>query len=144
MLLEDVLKKAAMEDNTVILTVLNAAWAKPGSILDQFLESFRIGDRTLRLLDHLVIVAVDMEAYRRCKSVHPHCVPLSTPGVDFSGQNNFMTATFVEMMWKRIDFLRIVLQKGYNFIFTVISNSIKYLFRVVNYFKLYEIINLNI
>ncbi|KMZ67931.1 Nucleotide-diphospho-sugar transferase family protein [Zostera marina] len=117
-LLDGVLKKAAMDDDTVILTVLNAAWAKPGSVLDQFLESFRIGDRTLRLLDHLVIVSMDIQAYNRCKSVHSNCVPLSTPGVDFSGQSDFMTNGYLKMMWKRIDLLWIVLQKGYNFIFT--------------------------
>lgn len=109
-----------MDDDTVILTVLNAAWAKPGSVLDQFLESFRIGDRTLRLLDHLVIVSMDIQAYNRCKSVHSNCVPLSTPGVDFSGQSDFMTDGYLKMMWKRIDLLWIVLQKGYNFIFTVL------------------------
>ncbi|KMZ59298.1 Nucleotide-diphospho-sugar transferase family protein [Zostera marina] len=118
MSIDRVLKKAAMEDNTVIVTVLNAAWAKPGSVLDQFLESFRIGDRTLRLLNHLVIVALDMEAYKRCKMVHRHCLSVSTPGVDFSGKNNFMTDGYLKMVWRKIDFLGIVLQKGYNFIFT--------------------------
>ncbi|KAG6486900.1 hypothetical protein ZIOFF_055481 [Zingiber officinale] len=51
--LEKVLKEAAMENKTVILTTLNAAWASPGSIIDLFFQSFRIGDGTRRLLDHL-------------------------------------------------------------------------------------------
>ncbi|KMZ65086.1 Nucleotide-diphospho-sugar transferase family protein [Zostera marina] len=117
-LLDRVLKKASMEDNTVILTVVNEAWTKPGSALDQFLESFHIGDQTVKLLDHLVIVSLDVESYKRCKSVHQHCAPLSTPGIDFSMQSNFMTDRYVKMMWRRIDFLGTVLQKGYNFIFT--------------------------
>ncbi|KAG6487422.1 hypothetical protein ZIOFF_056008 [Zingiber officinale] len=51
--LEKVLKEAAMENKTVILTTLNAAWASPGSIIDLFFQSFRTGDGTRRLLDHL-------------------------------------------------------------------------------------------
>ncbi|XP_031271560.1 uncharacterized protein At4g15970-like isoform X2 [Pistacia vera] len=84
--LEKVLKNAAMEDNTVILTTLNEAWAAPNSVLDLFLESFRIGYGTRRLLNHL-------EAY-------------------------FMTPDYLKMMWRRIDFLRTVLEMGYNFVFT--------------------------
>ncbi|WOL09771.1 hypothetical protein Cni_G18524 [Canna indica] len=53
--LEKVLKEAAMENKTVILTTLNAAWASPGSIIDIFIEGFRIGDGTRILLDHLDI-----------------------------------------------------------------------------------------
>ncbi|XP_059641423.1 uncharacterized protein At4g15970-like isoform X2 [Cornus florida] len=44
--LKKVLKNASMADKTVILTTLNDAWAEPNSILDVFLESFRIGDQT--------------------------------------------------------------------------------------------------
>ncbi|KAG6474299.1 hypothetical protein ZIOFF_068225 [Zingiber officinale] len=61
--LEKVLKEAAMENKTLILTTLNAAWASPGSIIDLFFQSFRTGDGTRRLLDHLVIIA--LEAYIR-------------------------------------------------------------------------------
>ncbi|KAF3592080.1 hypothetical protein DY000_02025008 [Brassica cretica] len=38
--LEDVLRRAATRDNTVILTTLNEAWAAPGSVIDLFFESF--------------------------------------------------------------------------------------------------------
>ncbi|KAG6533132.1 hypothetical protein ZIOFF_006997 [Zingiber officinale] len=47
------MEHAAMENKTVILTTLNAAWASPGSIIDLFFQSFRTGDGTRRLLDHL-------------------------------------------------------------------------------------------
>lgn len=113
-----VLKASAMENNTVILTTLNAAWASTGTIIDLFLESFQIGNGTRSLLDHLVIVAFDKKAYMRCKAIHTHCFALATEGIDFSIQENFMTDGYLKMMWRRIDFLRIVLEMGYNFIFT--------------------------
>ncbi|KAK1272543.1 hypothetical protein QJS04_geneDACA009850 [Acorus gramineus] len=116
--LESVLRGAAMEDKTVILTMLNAAWASPNSTIDLFMESFRIGDGTRGLLEHLVIVAVDEKAYARCKSMHPHCYELRTEGVDFSGETKYMTPMYLKMMWGRLDFLRLVLELGYNFIFT--------------------------
>ncbi|RZC50339.1 hypothetical protein C5167_018759 [Papaver somniferum] len=52
--LERLLKAAAMKDKTVILTTLNEAWAAPApnSILDLFLESFKIGENTKNLLNH--------------------------------------------------------------------------------------------
>ena len=40
-----------MEDRTVILTTLNEARAAPNSVIDLFLQSFRIGDCTRRLLN---------------------------------------------------------------------------------------------
>ncbi|KAL8517260.1 hypothetical protein ACS0TY_015480 [Phlomoides rotata] len=89
--LEKVLKDASMQDNTVILTTLNEAWAAPNSIIDLFLESFRIGERTRWLLNHLVIVSLDQKAFSRY---------------------------YLRMMWRRIDFLRSVLEMGYNFVFT--------------------------
>ncbi|KAI3442762.1 Glycosyltransferase [Psidium guajava] len=107
-----------MEDRTVILTTLNEAWAAPNSILDLFLESFRIGDGTRRFLKHLVIVALDKKAFLRCVAVHTYCVALTTEGVDFSAEAYFMTPDYLKMMWRRIDFLRSILEMGYNFIFT--------------------------
>ena len=53
-----------MSDRTVILTVVNEAWARPDSILDLFLESFRTGDGTKRLLNHLLIIAEDSQAFQ--------------------------------------------------------------------------------
>ncbi|PRQ41323.1 putative nucleotide-diphospho-sugar transferase [Rosa chinensis] len=116
--IEEVLKDAAMEDGTVILTTLNEAWAAPNSIIDLFLESFRNGIGTHRLLNHLVIVALDQKAYQRCLEVHTHCFALLTEGVDFHKEAYFMTPQYLKMMWARIDFLRSVLEMGYNFVFT--------------------------
>ncbi|KAL9245950.1 hypothetical protein vseg_019543 [Gypsophila vaccaria] len=115
---EQVLKKAATRDKTVIITTLNEAWVGPRSMIDLFLESFRIGLHTRVLLNHLVIVTLDDKAYRRCLSLHPHCVVLVTEGVDFSKEAGFMKPDYLMMMWKRIDFLRSVLEMGYNFVFT--------------------------
>ncbi|RVW68782.1 hypothetical protein CK203_060957 [Vitis vinifera] len=42
--LDKILKNAAMGDKTVILTTVNEAWAANNSLLDLFLESFRIGN----------------------------------------------------------------------------------------------------
>ncbi|CAI9263363.1 unnamed protein product [Lactuca saligna] len=117
--LETVLKEASMEDKTVILTTLNKAWADPeNSILDLFLESFRIGYKTSRLLNHLVIIALDQKAFMSCKRVHSHCFALVTEGYDLSHEAYFMTPDYLKMMWLRIDFLRSVLELGYNFLFT--------------------------
>uniref|UniRef100_A0A0D9Z1L3 Glycosyltransferase n=2 Tax=Oryza glumipatula TaxID=40148 RepID=A0A0D9Z1L3_9ORYZ len=117
--LERVLRAAAMANNTVILTTLNSAWAEPGSVVDVFLESFRIGDDTRWLLDHLIMVSLDLTAHRRCLQIHRHCFALTTDdGFDFSGEKNFMTDGYLKMMWRRIDFLGHVLAKGYSFIFT--------------------------
>lgn len=116
--LERVLKKASMRDNTVILTTLNAAWASPGSVIDLFIDSFRSGVRTNLLLKHLVIVAFDWKAYEQCVKIHTYCFALGTEGVDFSEEKRFLTSGYLEMMWRRLDFLRLVLEKGYNFIFS--------------------------
>ncbi|CAN6236048.1 unnamed protein product [Urochloa humidicola] len=116
--LKRVLKKASMGDNTVILTTLNAAWASPGSVIDLFIGSFHSGVGTNSLLKHLVIVAFDLKAYEQCVKIHPHCFALGTEGVDFSEEKRFLTSGYLEMMWRRLDFLRLVLEKGYNFIFS--------------------------
>ncbi|XP_022146447.1 uncharacterized protein At4g15970-like [Momordica charantia] len=116
--LERVLKDAATEDRTIILTTLNEAWASPSSVIDLFLESFRIGNHTRQLLNHLVIIALDKKAFIRCLAVHIHCFALVTEGVDFHLEAYFMTPDYLKMMWRRIDFLRTVLEMGYNFVFT--------------------------
>ncbi|KAL3500044.1 hypothetical protein ACH5RR_039137 [Cinchona calisaya] len=107
-----------METKTVIITTVNAAWTAPNSIFDIFLEGFRIGNQTQALLNHLVVVALDQNAYSRCLELHPYCFALSTEGVDFSGTANFMSEDYLKMMWRRIDFLHAVLEMGYSFIFT--------------------------
>jgi hypothetical protein len=63
----EVLKKAANEDNTVILTEVNETSAMPGSLLDLFLESFHAGENIEHLLSHLVMITMDQNAYERYK-----------------------------------------------------------------------------
>ncbi|KAM7279644.1 hypothetical protein ACFE04_006778 [Oxalis oulophora] len=116
--LEIILKNASMPDKTVILTTLNQAWAEPGSLLDLFLESFRMGNGTQRLLNHLVIVSLDQKAHDRCLTVHQHCYMLDTGTNSSDEEAYFMTPTYLEMMWRRIQFLTTVLSLGYNFVFT--------------------------
>ncbi|KAG6481815.1 hypothetical protein ZIOFF_058436 [Zingiber officinale] len=82
-------------------------------------QRFRDGPR--RLLDHLVIIALDKKAYIRCISLHTHCFALYTEGVDFSDEKIYMTAGYLSMMWRRIEFLRVILEIGYNFIFSFIN-----------------------
>ncbi|KAJ0482185.1 putative nucleotide-diphospho-sugar transferase [Helianthus annuus] len=103
--LSRILKDAAMSNNTVIITSLNDAWAEPQSMFDLLLKSFRIGNQTERFLKHLVVVNVDQNAYARCLKLHPHCYHLNTNGSDFSGQADFMTADYLKIVWRKIDFL---------------------------------------
>ncbi|KAI3947350.1 hypothetical protein MKW92_015439 [Papaver armeniacum] len=116
--LERVLKAASMEDKTVILTTLNEAWAAPNSILDLFLESFKIGENTKHLLSHLVIIALDQKAYERCLQLHPHCYALNVEGVDFTVEAYFMSEDYLKMVWSKIGIQGSVLEMGYNFLFT--------------------------
>ncbi|KAJ7975341.1 Glycosyltransferase [Quillaja saponaria] len=116
--LENVLRNASMKDKTVILTTLNDAWAEPDSIFDIFLESFRIGNQTERLLKHLVVITLDQKAYARCLVLHPHCYYLKTKGDNFSSEAFFMSSDYLHMMWRRIQFLGYILELGYSFVFT--------------------------
>ncbi|CAN4128275.1 unnamed protein product [Withania somnifera] len=116
--LEEMLEKAAMGDKTVIITTLNAAWTEPNSIFDVFLKSFRVGNQTKQLLKHIFVAALDQTAYSRCFEKQLHCYALTTKGVNFSDEAHFMSEDYLKMMWRRIDFLRNVLEIGYNFIFT--------------------------
>ncbi|KAL6646223.1 hypothetical protein ACP70R_017831 [Stipagrostis hirtigluma subsp. patula] len=121
--LAQLLKNASMEDNTVIMTSINRAYAATGSLLDLFLESFRLGEGTARLLDHVLIVAVDPAALQRCRSVHRHCYLLGPPdgGADYSGEKYYMTKDYLEMMWARNQFQQTILELGFNFLFTDID-----------------------
>ncbi|XP_027925116.1 uncharacterized protein At4g15970-like [Vigna unguiculata] len=116
--LESVLRSASMKDKTVIITTLNDAWAEPGSIFDLFLESFRLGNQTEKFLKHLVVITWDQKAHARCVALHNHCYHLETKGDNFTGEAFFMTPDYLNMMWKRIEFLGSVLDMGYNFVFT--------------------------
>ncbi|KAF1883035.1 hypothetical protein Lal_00003217 [Lupinus albus] len=117
-MLESVLRNASMVDKTVIITTLNDAWAEPGSIFDLFLESFHKGNQTKKLLNHLVVVTLDQKTYARCLDLHSHCFQLETKGDNFTSEAFFMTPGYLNMMWRRIEFLSSVLKLGYNFVFT--------------------------
>lgn len=128
--LAQVLKNASMEDNTVILTSINQAYAAPGSLLDLFLESFRVGEGTEQLLDHVLIVAMDPGALERCRSVHRHCYLLRPEGaVDYSEEKYFMTKDYLDMMWGRNRFQQTILELGFNFLFTVGTTTRPHKFR---------------
>ncbi|KAL6175747.1 hypothetical protein ACLB2K_052386 [Fragaria x ananassa] len=116
--LDAVLRNASMKDKTIIVTTLNDAWAEPNSIFDLFLESFRIGNNTKRLLKHLVVICLDQKAYARCVALHPHCYQLYTEGANFTSEAAFMSSDYLHMMWRRIQFLTSILEKGYSFVFT--------------------------
>lgn len=117
--LRKVLESAATKEKIVILTSLNEAWAAPNSIFDLFLESFKVGNETAKLVDHLVVVAVDDDAYARCKATVPHCYLLKTKqSPQMAHEAVFMTPIYMDMMWERLAFLRDVLTLGYNFVFT--------------------------
>ncbi|CAK9212556.1 unnamed protein product [Sphagnum troendelagicum] len=116
--LEDILARASMPDKTVILTTLNAAWAQPNTMIDLFLDSFHQGEGIEYLLNHLVIIALDQVAYNRCTELHTACFMLTTEGVDFAAEKFFMTGEYLMMMWRRIEFLRKVLEMGYSFVFS--------------------------
>lgn len=116
--LKEVFKKAALPDRTVIITTLNAAWAENNTMIDIFLESFQHGEGTQRLLQHLVIVCLDQKAYDRCLAIHPHCLKVRTGGVDFSGEQALLSDDYIKMIWRRIKFLKTVLEMNYSFVFT--------------------------
>ncbi|KAM0823255.1 hypothetical protein ACQ4PT_070985 [Festuca glaucescens] len=110
------LRSAAMEDNTVIMTFTNGAMSSPGSLLDLFLESFRVGDKTEPLLMHLVVVNTDNKALEQCKRVHPLCYRLDIGGgINFTEEKRFMSRDYLEMMWARNRFQTRVLELGYGF-----------------------------
>ncbi|KAL5995385.1 hypothetical protein ACLOJK_025444 [Asimina triloba] len=106
------LKKAARVDRIVILTILEEPWVPPNSVIDLFLESFRIGHGTSDLLRHLVIIAMDQRAFDTCRAVHTHCLFMVTQGLDFSARGRWKTR------WQRIEVLFSVLELGYHFILT--------------------------
>ncbi|KAJ4733577.1 nucleotide-diphospho-sugar transferase family protein [Rhynchospora pubera] len=112
------LKNASMDDNTVIFTEVNDAFANPGSILDLFLESFHVGENIARLLDHLIIIAMDQVSFERCKSLHRHCYLFQIDGLNFESEKFYMTKGFVDLVWTKIKLMRQMVEFGYNVVFT--------------------------
>ncbi|KAL5560518.1 hypothetical protein UlMin_036729 [Ulmus minor] len=121
--LEEVLGKASMKNKTVIISMINRAYADQDvtadtTMLDIFLDSFWVGEDTKPLRNHLLLVAVDQTAYDRCRFLSLNCYKLETDGVDFRGEKLYMSEEFIRMMWTRTWFLLEVLKRGYSFIFT--------------------------
>lgn len=104
----------------MILTTLNEAWTKPDSLFDLFLKSFRTGNNTAPLLNHLVVIAVDEKAYLRCQKLVTHCYFHKTKqSSEMAHEARFMSPIYMDMMWERLAFLQTILSLGYNFLFTV-------------------------
>ncbi|XP_043710502.1 uncharacterized protein At1g28695-like [Telopea speciosissima] len=121
--LDMALERASMANKTVIIAIVNKAYADGGSrgktMLDLFLEGFWLGDDTRGLVDHLLLVAMDQIAFERCRFLKLiNCYKLETEGVDFGEEKLYMSQDFIKMMWRRTQFLGDVLKRGYNFIFT--------------------------
>lgn len=114
-----------MDNDTVIMTWINEAWAAPDSLLDLFFESFRAGEDIEYLLNHLVIVAIDLKAYERCKSLHPFCYFYKVSNTSSAEEKLFMTKDYLEMMWSRNRLQQKILELRYNFLFTVRFRSRK-------------------
>lgn len=112
----EVLRKVTMADRTVIVTVVDEAWARPGSILELFLQSFQVGIGTKKYLNHILIVTADHEAYQYCNEKHLHCFPLPT-------RKPLMYPHRSRFDLKIIGLLKEVGRLGYNVLFTVSSFS---------------------
>ncbi|XP_044345272.1 uncharacterized protein At4g15970-like [Triticum aestivum] len=116
--LAELLPKVAMDDGTVIITSVNEAWARPGSLLDLFLGSFRDGEGIAHLLNHTLIVAADPGALALCQAVHPHCYLHEVTSANVSSPNRFMTKSYLELIWARLEVPQRILQLGYNYLST--------------------------
>ncbi|KAJ3669210.1 hypothetical protein LUZ60_011160 [Juncus effusus] len=112
------LKKAATDDKTVIITSVNEAWAAQNSLLDIFLDGFHIGEKIEHLLNHLIVVALDPNAFQRCKTVHRFCYFLKVEGANFTTEKVFMSKEYIDLVWSKVRLQRRILELGYNFLFT--------------------------
>uniref|UniRef100_A0A453GBX2 Nucleotide-diphospho-sugar transferase domain-containing protein n=1 Tax=Aegilops tauschii subsp. strangulata TaxID=200361 RepID=A0A453GBX2_AEGTS len=116
--LAELLPRVAMDDGTVIITSVNEAFARPGSLLDLFRGSFRDGEGIAHLLNHTLIVAADPGALALCEAVHPHCYLLQVMAAGVSSANGFLTRSYLELVWSKLTFQHRVLQLGYNYLYT--------------------------
>ncbi|KAM3353727.1 hypothetical protein ACQJBY_024720 [Aegilops geniculata] len=116
--LAELLTKVATDDGTVIITSVNEAWARPGSLLDIFLAGFKNGKGIAHLLNHTLIVAVDSHALAHCEVVHPHCYLYEVTSANVSSANRFMSKSYLELVWAKLRVPERVLQLGYNYLFT--------------------------
>nr|CAB3499685.1 unnamed protein product [Digitaria exilis] len=116
--LAELLPRVATEDRTVIITSVNEAWARPGSLLDLFRESFRIGEGIAPLLNHTLVVALDPGRLRHCRAVHPHCYLVEVKGMNVSAANRFNSRAYLGVVWSKLSIQQRILELGYNYLFT--------------------------
>lgn len=105
--------------------MVDQEWAKPESLLDMLIKSFRIGERTKHLLNHLIVVALDDQALRYCLRTHPHCYLLK------DSRRNYESLSPDDLVadWRKKALVKEILELGYNIMFTVSSlNAKKFLF----------------
>ncbi|WJX75698.1 hypothetical protein P8452_59206 [Trifolium repens] len=108
-----------MPDRTVILTMVDESHAKPGSMLEVLLQSFKTGQGTQRLLNHLVIITMDSKAFEYCRLLHPHCIHPSTFEHYFATKRQSLPIPDHSVFsWRRNNVLIEVIELGYNIIFT--------------------------
>ncbi|KAG6466597.1 hypothetical protein ZIOFF_075595 [Zingiber officinale] len=117
--LEASLERLSMPNKTLIIAVLNKAYIEQNGMLQLFLQGFREGHDTCFLIHHLLFVAVDQASFDHCLAQHLNCYKLVADGVDFSAEAFYNSNEFLDMMWRRTQFLGDVLRRGYSFIFTV-------------------------
>ncbi|XP_052195977.1 uncharacterized protein At4g15970-like [Diospyros lotus] len=90
-----------MGDRTVVLTILSPEWARPGSVFDLFLESFRFGQGTKPFLNNLVVFTVDGQSLQYCKSIHPYCFSLANHGFNYAAWKPFRDLQHLTLGWKK-------------------------------------------
>lgn len=101
--------------------MVDREWAKPDSILDLFLESLRIGERTKHLLNHLIVVALDDQAFRYCRRAHPHCYLHRGP----RKKSEYLIPDGLVTGWSKKSLVKEILELGYHIMFTVSSLNAK-------------------
>lgn len=104
--------------------MVDREWAKPASLLDLFLESFRTGERTKHLLNHLIVVALDNQALRYCRRAHPRCYLHTSSGKKIGSVN----PDGLVAGWNKKSLVKEILELGYNMIFTVSCLNAKLFF----------------
>lgn len=134
--LEAALSEASMENKTVVIAIVNKAYVEGDKpMLDLFLDSLWLGEDTRKLVDHLLLVAVDETSFERCKFLRLRCYRLQMDdGVDSNGEKVYMSDSFIKMMWRRTLFLGEVLKRDYSFVFTV-RFYLKFMNIIIGLFK---------
>lgn len=94
--LDKVLAKTTNSNKTMIITALNGAWVEPNTMIDLFLESYRVREETPKLLSNLLIVALDAKAHKCCLKIHAHCYTLKITRLCFLCREGVHEQRFLE------------------------------------------------